>query len=187
MKKFLLFAFLIISTNISLYAQTGKINGIVTDATTGETLIGVNVIVEGTMLGAATDVDGHFFILNVTPGKYNLKASYIGYSPKTILNLRVDIGQTTEANFQLSDEAIKTQEVVVVAITPIVQKDVSSSGANLNAEELLNLPVINIESAVGLQAGVEGGTVRGGSGDEVVYEVNGISMRDGRDNSSYTN
>ena len=86
MKKFLLFAFLIISTNISLNAQTGKITGTVTDATTGESLIGVNVIVEGTMLGAASDIEGYFVILNVSPGKYNLKASYIGYSPKVFLN-----------------------------------------------------------------------------------------------------
>ena len=66
MKKFLLFAFLIISTSISLHAQTGKITGTITDATTGESLIGVNVIVEGTMLGAATDIEGYFVILNVT-------------------------------------------------------------------------------------------------------------------------
>lgn len=186
MKRFLLFA-LILLTNFSIIAQSGKITGIVTDATTGETLIGVNVILEGTVFGAATDLDGFFVILNVTPGTYNLKASYIGFAPQTISNLRVNIGQTSEANFQLSDASFKTDEVVVIATTPIVQRDVASSGANLNAEEIKNLPVINIAGVVGLQAGVEGGTIRGGSGDEVVYEVNGISMRDGRDNSSYNN
>ena len=187
MKKFLLFVFLLSLTSVTLFAQTGKISGTVTDATTGETLIGVNVLIEGTMLGAATDVDGFFAILNVTPGTYNLKASYIGFAPQTITGLRVNIGQTTEANFKLSDKSIKTDVVVVVAKTPIVQRDVASSGANLNAEEIQNLPVVNIASVVGLQAGVEGGTIRGGSGDEVVYKVNGISMRDGRDNSSYNN
>jgi len=186
MKKFLLFAFILL-TNFLIIAQTGKITGTVTDVTTGETLIGVNVILEGTVFGAATDLDGFFAILNVTPGTYNLKASYIGFAPQTISKLRVNIGQTSEADFQLSDESIKTQEVVVVAFTPIVQRDVASSGANLNAEEIQNLPVVNVASVVGLQAGVEGGTIRGGSGDEVVYEVNGISMRDGRDNSSYNN
>ncbi len=186
MKKFLLFAFILL-TNFSIIAQTGKITGTVTDATTGETLIGVNVMIEGTMFGAATDLDGFFVILNVTPGTYNLKASYIGFAPQTISNLRVNIGQTSEANFQLSDASIKTAEVVVIATTPIVQKDVASSGANLNAEEIRNLPVANVASVVGLQAGVEGGTIRGGSGDEVVYQVNGVAMRDGRDNSSYSN
>ncbi|MCF6270699.1 MAG: TonB-dependent receptor [Melioribacteraceae bacterium] len=186
MKKFLLFVFILLTT-ISITAQSGKITGTVTDVTTGEPLIGVNVIIDGTMFGAATDLDGFFVILNVTPGKYNIRASYIGFAPQTISNLRVNIGETSEANFKLSDSSIKTDEVVVVAVTPIVQRDVASSSANLNAEELRNLPVIDIAGAVGLQAGVEGGTIRGGSGDEVVYEVNGISMRDGRDNSSYNN
>jgi outer membrane receptor protein involved in Fe transport len=186
MRRFLLFAFILL-TNITLLAQTGKISGSIVDATTGEPLIGVNVIVEGTILGAATDIDGFFAILNVSPGTYSVKASYIGFAPQTILNVRVNIGQTSELNFQLSDESIKTDVVVVVANTPIVQRDVASSGANLNAEEINNLPVVNIASVVGLQAGVEGETIRGGSGDEVVYEVNGISMRDGRDNSSYNN
>ncbi len=186
MRKFLLFTFILL-TNFSIFAQSGKVSGTVTDAATGEPLIGVNVIIEGTAFGAATDLDGYFVILNVTPGTYNIKATYIGFAPQTISKLRVDIGQTSEANFQLSDASIKTDEVVVVAVTPIVQRDVASSSANLNAEELLNLPIINIAQAVGLQAGVEGGTIRGGKDDEVVYEVNGISMRDGRDNSSYSN
>lgn len=186
MKKFLLFAFILL-TNIAIIAQAGKITGTITDATTGESLIGVNVIIEGTVFGAATDLDGFFAILNITPGTYNIKASYIGFAPQTISNLRVNIGQTSEANFQLNDASFKTDEVVVVAITPIVQRDVASSGANLNAEEIKNLPVVNVASVVGLQAGVEGGTIRGGKDDEVVYEVNGISMRDGRDNSSYNN
>lgn len=187
MKNFLLFVFIIISSTFSIYSQTGKIAGTIKDASTGEPLIGVNVILEGTGIGAATDLNGYFVILNVSPGIYNLKASYIGYSAVTISNLRVDIGQTTEANIQLKDNTITTQEVVVVAVTPVVQKDVASSGANLNTEEIQNLPVVNVGSVVGLQAGVDGAAIRGGSGDEVVYEVNGISMRDGRDNTSYNN
>ncbi len=186
MKKFLLFAFILL-TNFSIIAQSGKISGTVSDAATGELLIGVNVIIEGTLFGAATDLDGFFVMLNVTPGTYSIKASYIGFAPQTITDLRVNIGQTSEANFQLSDASFKTDEVVVVAITPIVQRDVASSGANLNAKEIRNLPVVNIASVVGLQAGVDGETIRGGKDDEVVYEVNGISMRDGRDNSSYNN
>jgi len=187
MKKFLLFAFILLLTNSIIFAQSGKISGTISDATTGEPLIGVNIIVEGTTLGAATDVDGFYVILNVPPGTYNLKATYIGFAPQTITNLRVNIGQTSQANFILSDQSIQTDVVVVVATTPVVQRDVASSGANLNADEINNLPVVSVASVVGLQAGVEGGTIRGGSGDEVVYEVDGISMRDGRDNSSYNN
>ncbi len=187
MKKILLVTFFLALTTTSLYSQSGKIAGTIKDASTGEALIGVNVILEGTMKGAATDLDGYFVMLNVSPGVYSLKASYIGYTSKTISNLRVNIAQTSEADFQLSDATITTEEVVVVAVTPIVKRGVASSGANLNADEIQSLPVVSVASVVGLQAGVEGGTIRGGSGDEVVYQVNGVSMRDGRDNSSYSN
>ena len=182
---FLLLSTLFISS--VLHAQTGKIAGKITDKLTDDPLIGVNVIVEGTSLGAATDVDGYYTILNVLPGNYSLKASYIGYAPATIVDLRVNIDQTTEANIQLSEETIQTSEVVVVAVTPIVQKDVAASGVNLNAEEIQNLPVVNVQSVIGLQAGVQGETIRGGTDDEVVYQVNGVTMRDGRDNTAYSN
>jgi len=188
MRKLLLFSILVLQIIfIQTFAQVGKITGVVKDASTSEPLIGANVLLEGTTIGAATNVDGYFVILNISPGNYNLKASMVGYSSEVYQNVRVNIDQTTEVNFNLTSSAIQTEEVVVIAATPIVQRDVSSSGANLNADEIKNLPVLNVASIVGLQAGVEGGTIRGGSGDEVVYKVNGISMRDGRDNTSYNN
>ena len=55
----------------------------------------------------------------------------------------------------MTEEIYETGEVVVIAQTPIVQKDVASSGVNLNSEEIQNLPVVNISSVVGLQAGVK--------------------------------
>ncbi len=188
MRKLLLFSILALHIfSIPIFAQVGKITGVVKDASTGEALIGANILLEGTSTGAATNVEGYFVILNVSPGNYNLKASMVGYTAEIYQNLRVNIDQTTEVNFNLNSNAFQTEEVVVIATTPIVQRDVSSSGANLNAEEIKNLPVLNVAGIVGLQAGVEGGTIRGGSADEVVYKVNGITMRDGRDNTSYNN
>ncbi|HKJ66554.1 MAG TPA: carboxypeptidase-like regulatory domain-containing protein, partial [bacterium] len=64
-------------------AQTGKIAGTITDAETDEALPGVNVIIEGTDQGAATDEDGHYFIINVDPGTYSVTASMIGYAEVT--------------------------------------------------------------------------------------------------------
>ncbi|MCB0314181.1 MAG: carboxypeptidase-like regulatory domain-containing protein, partial [Calditrichaeota bacterium] len=63
----------------ALAGTTGKIAGRISDAKTGESLIGVNLQLEGTALGSSTDVDGYFVILNVPPGLYNLNISYIGY------------------------------------------------------------------------------------------------------------
>ena len=189
MKKLLLLGILSLQiSSLQIFAQVGKISGVVRDASTNEALIGANIVIEGSKaMGAAANVDGYYVILNVPPGSYNLKASMVGYAPKVVQQVRVSIDQTTEINFELTSNAFQTEEVVVIATTPIVQRDVSSSGANLNAEEISNLPVITIAGVVGLQAGVEGGEIRGGSGDEVVYKVNGVAMRDGRDNTSYNN
>ncbi|WP_243663569.1 carboxypeptidase-like regulatory domain-containing protein [Rhodothermus marinus] len=57
----------------------GRIAGVVTDAATGDPLPGVNVTIEGTTLGAASDIDGQYYILNVPPGRYTVRASMIGY------------------------------------------------------------------------------------------------------------
>ncbi len=67
-----------------LAGQFGKITGRVTDAETGQPLPGVDVTVEGTMMGASTNVDGYYTILNVPPGTYTIKCSMIGYAKTTV-------------------------------------------------------------------------------------------------------
>src|SRR5690554_4893059 len=91
---------LIIPAEMAL-AQTGKISGQVTDASTGEPLPGVNVVIAGTTTGATTDPDGYYTILNVPPGTYSLRASFIGYTPETVEEVRVNIDLTSEVNFSL--------------------------------------------------------------------------------------
>jgi len=87
-------------TSISVYAgTTGKISGIVTDAQTKEPLPGCNIIIEGTSLGAASNINGEFFILNIPPGTYTVKASMVGYKTYKIDNVRVLIDLTTTLEF----------------------------------------------------------------------------------------
>jgi hypothetical protein len=190
MRKFLLLKILtlILATHITA-ATTGKIAGTIIDSKTKEPLIGVNVMLEGTTIGASTDVDGYFAILNVQPGRYTVKASYIGYTTATVTNVRVNIDQTTIVDISLNDEALQTMEIYVVAEQPIVQKDVSSSRVNLNFEEIENLPVSNVSGVIGLQAGVlssaTGPVIRGGGADQTAFVVNGMTLRDERDNTPY--
>jgi hypothetical protein len=188
MKKLLLLGILSLQVfSPQILAQVGKITGSVRDATTNEALIGANIIVEGKTYGAATNIDGYYVILNIPPGTYNLKASMVGYAPKVVLQMRVSIDQTTQIDFELPSNAIQTEEVIVVATTPIVQKDVSSSRVNLNVKEIENLPVSNLNGVIGLQAGVRAGLeIRGGSANQTAYIVNGLTMRDERDNSPFT-
>ncbi|MBS4036284.1 MAG: carboxypeptidase-like regulatory domain-containing protein [Ignavibacterium sp.] len=187
MKKTLLF-FLLTSLlySIPIFSQVGKISGVVRDAQTNEPLIGANILVEGTTIGAATNIDGFYTITNVSPGFYNLRASMVGYNQQIIQDVRVNIDLTTEINVLLTSEAIGIEEVVVIAEIPVVRKDVSASVVNLNIKEIENLPVVSVGSIIGLQAGVQGLTIRGGASDQTAFVVNGITLRDERDNTPYT-
>ena len=188
MRKLLLISILALHIfSIHIFAQVGKITGVVKDASTGEALIGANVLIENTTIGAATNIDGYFVILNVPPKTYNLRASMVGYAPSVYKDVRISIDQTTEVNFNLTSNTFQTEEVVVIATTPIVQKDVSSSRVNLNVEEIENLPVSSISGVIGLQAGVRSGLeIRGGASNQTAFLVNGVTLRDERDNSPFT-
>jgi hypothetical protein len=182
-----LIAILLITT---VYPQSGKISGLIKDANTNEALIGANIIVAGTNLGAATDLEGYYVILNVPPGNYSLRASMIGYGASNVTDVRVNIGQTTEIDFRLLPQTFQTEEVVVTAKTPVVQKDVSASTVNLQSSQFENLPIANVSTVVGLQAGIRTGSagleIRGGASNQTAFMVNGLTLRDGRDNSPFT-
>ncbi|MEQ8523199.1 TonB-dependent receptor [Gracilimonas sp.] len=183
-KKLLSFFFFLLISQ-SLLAQTGKITGFVTD-TNGEPLPGVNVIIEGTTQGTATQPDGYYQILNVKPGTYSIKASFIGFTPVVVEEVEVNINLTTEVNIEMSEETFEGEEVVVVAEKPVVKRDVSSSQANISKENIDALPVASVTDVVGLQAGVEGLSIRGSGSDEVTFNLNGFALRSGRDNTPFT-
>ena len=168
-------------------AQTGKIAGTVRDASTGEVLPGVNVVIDGTTQGSVTNVEGYYVILNVRPGEYDLRASFIGYTPSVRQGVRVNLDLTTEVNFGLQEETVGLQEVVVAAERPVVQRDVSASLANIDREQIENLPVSSVAEVISLQAGFEPGlTVRGSGGNQVGFAVDGIAFTDPRTNDPNT-
>lgn len=161
-------------------STTGKIVGVVTDSESGEVLIGVNVIISELGVGAATDMDGYFAILNVPPGSFSLSANYIGYGTVTYSDVEVRIDLTTTQNFKLSSLALEGEEVVIEATKPVVQRDVASSQRNLSASEIVDMPVNSVSDVVGLQAGVEGLSIRAGGANEMVLMMDGISLKDDR-------
>ncbi len=165
-----------------VFAGNGRIKGKVTDLTTGEALVGANVLVVGTSLGAATDVNGDFIIMNLDAGTFTVKASYLGYQAITITNVRVSTDLTTEVDFQLPAEEISVGTVTIVAQKPLIKKDATSSIRNVTGEDISNLPVRGVTNIIGLQAGVvnDQGTIhiRGSRADEVGYYLEGISIAD---------
>ena len=101
---------------ISLYSfvcagVTGKVSGRITNADSGEPLIGANVILKGTVLGAASDLDGYFNILNVRPGYYDLQVNMIGFAEKSVTNVRVEIDLTAFINKLVAFSTLRGPEV----------------------------------------------------------------------------
>lgn len=159
---------------------TGKISGKITDQQTGEALIGINVLIEGTNFGAATNVDGEYVINNIEPGVYSLIVSGVGYQRKVITNVRVSSDFTTNINIQLSTEAIGLETVVVEATRPMIRKDLTSSQTSIDDAQIKALPVESIDQLLSMQAGITKGEsgelhIRGGRSTEIAYNVNGVT------------
>lgn len=180
MKKILLLLFII---QAGLFAGvTGKLVGKVTDKITGEALIGANILLQGTNLGAATDENGQFIIVNISPGTYTVKVSYISYETILIENVKIIVDQTTQLSVELSTQSVQVGEVVVTAKSSMIHKDLTSSISVISRDEIEALPVSNFTDLLGLQAGVVGSGsnlhIRGGRSNEVAYMIDGMLVHD---------
>ena len=114
-RRSLFVVFLLVGIYSNTYAQTGTISGVIIDQENGETLIGANVLIEGTMTGSTTDIDGRFQIPGLDVGSYTVIVSYIGYNSMTIQDVEVLDGETTVLELTMAPEAIGLEEVVVEA------------------------------------------------------------------------
>ena len=167
---------------------TGKISGKVVDEN-NQPLIGCNIVVKGTSLGAATNIKGEYFILNIPPGKYDLTASMIGYGTVTVEGTLVMVDLTAKTNFFLKPETIEGDVITVTAEKPTVRLDQTSMSAVVSSEDIENLPVTDVGDVIELQAGIvrdpNGGFhVRGGRSSEVSFWVDGVATTDSYDGSS---
>ena len=99
MKHFLFVAFL----GLILSQTTGKISGYVIDADSSNPIVGANIVIKDTSLGTASDEDGIFYIINLSPGTYTVECSVIGYERKIIEDLRVSVNRTTPLKIELDN------------------------------------------------------------------------------------
>jgi outer membrane receptor protein involved in Fe transport len=183
----LLLCLLLGATSWLFAGTTGKIAGKVFDQETNEPLPGVNITVEGTNMGDATDLEGDYQVINLPPGKYTLVVSMMGYAKQRVEGIQVRIDMTSSQNVYLSAEVVEGEEVTIVAERPIVQMDMTGSQATVSSEEIEVLPAQSTNYLVGLTAGVidAGGIhIRGGRSSEVAYWVDGVATTDAFNSSS---
>jgi len=164
---------------VSAFAgTTGKIAGKVTDKQTGEPLPGVNVLIVGTTVGAATNIQGEFFIINVPPGTYTLRANLIGYGPVEIKNVVVSVDLTSSIDFQLSTQTIEMGTITVEAVRPLIEKDITSSRTTIAPSQITDSAVDGIINRANMSAGSVLGSFRGGRANqgEVIYMLDGVNL-----------
>ncbi len=159
-------------------ALSGKIMGTVESASTGRGVAGANVVLEGTRLGASTDLDGAFLILNIPPGVYTLRVSYVGFHEAEYRNVRVQTDRTTTLDIRLDEAVLEAEEVVYIVEREMIRRDATDTRTTRTAEDLEMLPVENVREVVRLTAGTVGNNFRGGRANEVSYLVDGVSFID---------
>ena len=179
--RLVLFTLLAMSLPAVLFAA-GKIHGKVTDKDTGEPLPGATVTLLGTTRGAAADVDGNYEILNIEVGTYTLQATYIGYQPVQISNVRVNENLTTEENFALTKTAVQVAPVEIVAQRPLIEKSATNETRIVNSDVLESVPIRGVTAVAALQPGVVLRNnlvyVRGSRADETGFTIEGVNITD---------
>lgn len=201
-----LLVFILVPVSSSLLeAANGKITGRVIDRETREPLPAVNVVITHRILsdqtevpldrplGGSTDLNGYYFILNVPPGTYVVKASMVGYTPIVQRFVQVDIDRTVTVNFELSSTVIELQQVVVTARREAIKPDVAGTQEVIMTTRLEQMPVTRVDEFFGRMKGVEvvsgadgsGLSVRGGAIRETDIRLDGISLQDPRSENSY--
>ena len=189
---FFAFCLLLAPSEVVLGQATGTISGVVTDSVSGQTIPGANVLIVGTQQGTTTDEEGNYS-LEIEPGTYDLRVSFVGYATETRRNVEVEANQRTQLDFRLVQSGVQLEEVVAVGYTQQRSQDVTGSVSTVSSGDIEDLPVTGVDQALqgqvsGVQinqgSGVPGGgpqiRVRGagsiGAGTEPLYVVDGFAL-----------
>src|SRR5262245_12926121 len=158
---------------------SGKLAGRIVDAKK-QPLTGVNVAVPLARLGAITDADGRYSILNIPAGTYDVKLQLLGYRATTVTGVVVSADNTATLDYTLQEAPSAVEGGVVRAQRPVVDLNQTSNLSAVSRQEIQALPVQELQDIVSLQAGVvtEGADLhfRGGRVGEVQYQVDGVSV-----------
>jgi hypothetical protein len=142
MKKTLLLFF--IFTSFFAFSQSGNIRGFVYDKESGEPIIFCNVFLEGTTIGAATDINGMYNISKVQPGDYTLTVTYLGYDT-TKVEIKLSPRQLLSQNLLIGESSIKLNEVKISAAREEMKTEVKAAAIKISKQDLEMMPTIGGE------------------------------------------
>ncbi|MFU8859746.1 MAG: SusC/RagA family TonB-linked outer membrane protein [Cyclonatronaceae bacterium] len=154
LKKLLTVLAMVLLTSQIALAQSGVLRGVVTDAETGESVPGANVLIADLGRGASSDIDGNYRIENLPAGNHVVTVSFLGY--RTFREtVAITAGQTTVLNLSLQIGTIGLDELIVSGYAVTTKREVTGSISSVRAQEIQDVPLQNTESLLqGRAAGV---------------------------------
>ncbi len=184
-----LICILLLVNGLIFAGETGKLSGKVIEAATKQPSFGANVVIVSRLVdgqeeniskqhGATTDINGNYFILNIPPGTYTVKCSYIGFKDEVITNVKVMIDKTTKVDFSLVAGGHTTSEVVVTAFNDKkVEVDLTATKQTYEIEKVRELAGIeDIGDILTLQPDIIDDHFRGGRVGQSAYLMGGTSI-----------
>jgi len=176
---------ILLATRTSMQAQTGSLRGTVRDQDTQQPLIGVNVLLQGSQRGAATDTSGNYLIESIPVGGYTLRFAYMGYTSKIIPDVIIKSGKINYVNTEMTWDVLQGEQITVTTSYFEAADDAPVSLQMLSQEEVRRSPGSREDVSRMLQnlAGVNPSSddrndliVRGGSPTEVLYQIDDIEI-----------
>jgi len=188
LKKLFFSLGILLSVNLMVFSQSGELKGKITDKDSKEPIAFANIIIEqaGKQFGGGTtDFDGNYTIKPIPAGRYDVKATYVGYKPLLIKGVLINADKMTFNNVEMEPTATTLETFTVVDYkVPLINRDQTSSGATLTSEDISRMPGRSAESVAATMGGVQSvdgtmGSVRGArdnDGSTVTY-VDGVRVR----------
>lgn len=139
MKKVLVLIFTIITTMVS--AQTGSIRGFVYDKETGEPMMLTNVVLENTLIGTTTDVNGYFVLSKIKTGDYNIKVTLLGYETY-IAPIKIEKNKVLALKIDLSPSATELQTVEIQGKQEVARTESQVSIEKITSKDIQQMPSI---------------------------------------------
>jgi outer membrane receptor protein involved in Fe transport len=183
-KNFYLLVVGFIFTATTVFAQSGSLEGKITDKNTGEPVPFANVVAKrngNQIAGVTSDFDGNYTIKPLDPGTYDISVSFVGYGAVTLEGIVVSSNKITFRDVKIS-EGIDIEEVVIKDEKPLLDPD-NLGGKTVTSEEIKAMPTRSVASVAATAAGVyqsdEGSSlnVRGSRSEATDYYVDGIKVR----------
>jgi len=175
----------LICTVPAMGQDTGTIVGEITEEATGETLPGVNVVLVGTSIGTAADLQGTFRISNVPVGTYTVRATFVGYSDAIEKGVVVEAGETTTLNIVMRQQRKELDELVVVAYGEQERGEVTGAIGSVEAEDIEAAATSFQEALQGTVAGVQVTQGDAAPGAGISVQIRGITSTTGTSEPLY--